>query len=82
MFNLLPIYVHTFGSTFVLTVLKLSLTLGEYNEIVLLFEGVILFTMSQNNKPTLIFINNFEVSPHNFEARVNHSLSCCPLNIL
>lgn len=67
------------GSTFVLTVLNLSLSLGE---IVILIEGVILFTMSENNKPTLIFINNFEVSPHNFDARVNHSLSCCPLNRL
>lgn len=70
-----------FGSTFVLTVLNLSLTLGEYNDIVLLIEGAILFiTMPENNKPTLIFINNFEVSRHNFDARVNHSLSCCPLN--
>lgn len=71
-----------FGSTFVLTVLNISLTLGEYNEIVILIEGAILFTMPENNKPTLIFINNFEVSPHNFDARVNHSLSCCPLNRL
>lgn len=65
-----------FGSTFVLTVLNLSLTLGEYSEIVLLMECVILFTMPENNKPALIFINNFEVSSHNLDARVNYSLLC------
>lgn len=48
-----------FGSTFVLTVLNLSLTLGEYNDILILIEGVVLFTMPDNNKPTLIFIDNF-----------------------
>lgn len=45
-----------FVSTFVLTILNLSLTLGEYNEIVILIEGVILFTMPENNKPSLFSI--------------------------